>query len=199
MGAYYEAITKFPHIQLKKPPLYANKEGFLEAEAIRLTFGLAGIVMAGVFQAHANHNWHNPAGIDIVQYTSDGKRNLTTQKKLLASKINNLRTIIPNFIPQAEKDKAKIKSDELNLRGLTSLGILALVYPDLIGEATIRFQALTYVFRDDPVAALLHSSFPEVFNGYKVVDDLLKLKDKIDLPTSKLREIYFMVNLDNEV
>lgn len=204
MGVYYETIKKFPHIQLKQPPSLAsiaNKEGFFESEATKLTFGLAGIVMAGVFKAHANHNYaHDFADTaNIVQYTSDGERNTNIGKKLLPPKIDGFKKIIPYFIPKEEKEKSKIKSDELSLLGLTSLGILALVYPDLIGEATIRFQALTYIFRDDPLAALLHSSYPEVFNGYKVADDLLKLKDKINIPESELRKIYFTVNSDNEM
>ncbi len=167
------------------PQLNKNYLGF---ETLRLVYGLSGIVMMGLF-INASEKWGKGINEEWknTQYLRKAKR------QNLPRIIEQRLDIIPTFVSREEKVKAKLpEQQKLTLLGLIALGLLSVVFPDRIGDAAIRFHAISLIFKRDPVAGLIFSKFPEIFNGYSTTEKLYEsIHPDIDenTPAEELRKL----------
>jgi len=191
MGKYYEAVQQFPHIILPKPFQLGNREAIQESQALRFVYGLSGIVMAGVFSDFFRKCTDGGINaLNLSQYVR-GASNIRKHKDAI---IEFRRVSIPSLVPEKEKIDQKINEQKISILGLVSLGILSLIHTNNIRDAIVKHQALVYIYRNDPLAALVHYTYSKTFNGYQTLDELLAIQDLTSLQKNELKQIFELCN-----
>jgi len=192
MGKYYEAIQQFPHILLLKPKILGNREAILESQALSLVYGLSGIVMAGVFSDFFRKHIGDEDNTFILKQYIQGASNYRKQKEAI---IEFRRTSIPALVPEKEKIDQKINEQKIGILSLVSLGILSLIHTNNIRDAIVKHQALVNIYRYDPLAALVHFTYPKAFSGYQTLEELLRIQNLTSLQKNELKQIFELCTL----